>query len=187
MPSLGIDRAYTNLLEHLNHPKPSISLDVVFSSVPYYLSQLALPHPTQLTAFFISSTLWKRLTLGQLKAIIATFRTAVHLKHVEIQKSGKWFLQSPQQQLAEWMNAVLKGISRGNPQLKFAMLGGMLVAFHELGDDAISVWKRDRIQRQVVLACAELMETVSDTADPWEQEFSSTPDSQFRSLFFSSP
>lgn len=183
MTTLIIDRAYTNLLEHLHQPKSSISLDLVFSSIPYYLSQVELPHPTQLTAYFISSVLWKQLTLEQLKNIITTFRTAVHMKHAAIQKAGTWFLRSPQQQLARWVNAVLKGTSRGNPQLRFAILGGMLLGFHDLSDDAIREWEKERVERQIILACTEVMEALDDTKNQWTVELSSETGTCF--VFFS--
>ncbi|GJJ06969.1 hypothetical protein Clacol_001166 [Clathrus columnatus] len=187
MASLTIDRAYTNLLEHLQRPKPTISLDTVFSSVPYYLSHLTLPHPTQLTAFFISSALWKQLTLEQPKSIITAFRSAVNFKHSEIQKSDRWFtIRTPQQQLVEWVQAILKGISRGDSQLKFCILGGILLGFDDLGEDTISVWEKNRVERQVVIACTEIMDGLNDSdEDPWKKEFlSKKSDSDSREVMF---
>lgn len=172
MSSLTVDAAYTNLLAHLQRPGSGISLQTVISATPYYLAQLPLPHPTQLTAFVISSSAWQPLSVHTLGSLVNCFRSAVHLKETNLQNSASgWFARDPQILLAEWAFAVMKGVSRGDPQLKIGIIGGLLLGLKDLGHDHVLNRVQDRLENQIVIACAEMLEGVSTLGNSWKAEF----------------
>lgn len=169
---MTVDRAYANLLSHLQRPKSDISIQTVVSAIPHYLAQLPVPHPTQLTAFVISSSLWHPLSVHTVGTLINGYRYAVHFKERNIQNGvGGWFARDPPILLGEWASAVMKGVSRGNPQLRIAILGGLLLGFNDLGQDGIRAGVRDRLESQIVIAFAELLEAISTPENPWKTEF----------------
>jgi hypothetical protein len=162
---MSVDRAYANLLSHLQRPGSGILLQTIISAIPHYLTQLPLPHPTQFTAFVISSSLWHPLSVHTVGSIVNAYRSAVHLKGKNLQKSANsWFARDPQALLAEWAAAVMKGVSRGNPQLRIVILGGLILGFNDLGHDRSRI--RDRLENQVIIACAEILEAVTMPRDP---------------------
>jgi len=164
----------SNLLTHLQHPTPSISVETVANTVPHYLAQLPLPNPTQLTAYVISSPLWRSISLSDLRSLMTAYRTALHLKKNIIQKdAGGWLGRSPQALLAEWASALMKGVSRGDPQLRVIILGGILQGFNDVRKEDVKSWIRDRLERQIIIACAEVMEELSAATHTWENEFNS--------------
>ncbi|KAF8520802.1 hypothetical protein BU17DRAFT_46263 [Hysterangium stoloniferum] len=174
MSTLTVDRVYSNLLTHLQHPRPSISVETVVNTVPHYLARLPLPNPTQLTAYVISSPLWRPVSLSNSRSLMTAYRTAFHLKRNIIQEeAGGWLGRSPQALLAEWASAVMKGVSRGDPQLRVIILGGILQGLNDFIQDDVKVWTRDRLERQVIIACAEVMEELPAATDIWENEFNS--------------
>ncbi|KAF8584699.1 hypothetical protein K439DRAFT_1345385 [Ramaria rubella] len=170
--SLGtVDYAYTNLLTHLRQGS-GISHQTVFSALPHYLAQLTLPHPTQLTAFVISSSLWQPLSVHNIRSLTAVYRSAIHVKHRILQNDADvWFARSRKDMLAEWVSAVLKGVSRGNPQLRIAILGGLLIGHNDLVPDGLPGGLKERLEGQIVIACAEMLEVTSSTEDMWNEEF----------------
>jgi hypothetical protein len=172
MSSPTVDRSYANLLLHLQRPRSGISLQTVVSAIPHYLSQLPLPHPTQLTAIVISSSLWQPLSVHTVASLMNGYRSAVLSKEKQVQNAvGGWFARDPRTLLAEWASAVMKGVSRGDPQLRIAILGGLQLGFHDVdpGDTRNSV--RGRLESQIVIACAEMLEAVSTPGHTWRTEF----------------
>ena len=166
------DRAYANLISQLQRPGPGISLQTVVSAIPYYLVQLPLPYPTQLTAFVISSSLWQPLSVHAVASLVNGYRSAVNSKEKHIGDAARsWFGRNPQALLAEWASAVMKGVSRGDPQLRIAIIGGLLLGFDDLGprDARKGVW--NRLESQIVISCAEILEHVSMQGHTWTTEF----------------
>ncbi|KAF8505304.1 hypothetical protein JB92DRAFT_3122491 [Gautieria morchelliformis] len=186
---MSFDRAYANLLSHLQRPGSGISLQTVISAIPHYLTQLPLPHPTQFTAFVISSSLWHPLSVHTVGSIVNAYRSAVHLKSKNLQISAhRWFARDPQAILAEWAVAVMKGVSRGNPQLRIAILGGLVLGFNDLGHDNSRIWVRDRLENQVIIACAEILEAITTPrellkTDSWVSETEDVVGEDRTSLF----
>ena len=172
MSLLTVDRAYTNLLTELQRPG-SQPLQAIFSAVPHYLSQLPLPHPSQLTAFVISSPLWQPLSIDSASSLTTAFRSAVHLKQSNLKnREGSWFSRSPEVLLGEWASAVLKGVNRGEAQLRLVILGGILLGLEDLRNDDLREGNRtrERVERQTVIACAEVLEAMLTLDDAWKSE-----------------
>ncbi|KIJ57207.1 hypothetical protein M422DRAFT_773864 [Sphaerobolus stellatus SS14] len=172
MATATTDRAYASFLAHLQQPRTSIPLETVFAAIPHYLAHLPLPNPTQLTAFVISSPLWKPLSFRSHNYLIESYRTAGHVKHGILQKEAQgWFSPSHQTLLAQWTNAIMKGTSGGDPQIKIAILGGLLVGLNDLPEEFVALWSKERIERSLVIASAETMDAISGTHTEWKSEF----------------
>jgi hypothetical protein len=50
------------------------------------------------------------------------------------------------------------GVSRGNVQRRVTILGGILQGLKDFKEE--TCWIRDRLERQVIIACAEIIEDV---------------------------
>jgi hypothetical protein len=168
--------SYTILLSHLNRPSSSLPIPSISASLAHFLASLL---PTPLTAITVSSPLFNSpLSHVKLSVLFTTFRHAVHLTHkslVDDQSAeglGLLFSRGVKVRLGEWVAGVLKGLEGGMGVLKLACAGGVLLG---LGDLEMGSGEagRGRVENEVVVALAEVMELFESAQDggDWEKEF----------------
>jgi len=174
MAATVTDRAYANLLTHLQQPRTFIPFETVRAAIPHYLAHLPLPHPTQLTGFVLSSPLWWPLSINYISSLIDAYRTAVHVKQGILEKeTGGWFSPSAQSLLAQWINAIIKGTSSGSPQLIMAIMGGVMLGLNDMPTGIVLSRSKEQTERQLIIACAETMDAISADKNEWMSEFES--------------
>ncbi|KAJ3574471.1 hypothetical protein NP233_g1749 [Leucocoprinus birnbaumii] len=192
-----MDRAYTNLLAHLQNAKPTLPLTTIQSALAHYLAHLS-PLPTPLAGLAISSPLYlaQPFTADRLQSLLTAFRHATHSryrKQIDAMKNrsriGTLFSKSLNAALDQWIEEVVKGVQGGHSVLRLSSLSGLLLGISDLeaevgktqSDDASAralrlEHSRNSVEDELVVAVAEVMDTHSYglalvAVNDWEHEF----------------
>lgn len=173
-PAMSSDRGYLNLVAHLNAHTSSLPLETLNASVAHYLAR-AQPSATPLAASVVSSPRFSAsFSFTILEGLQTAFRHALHVKiKVITGEPGGIFSRGLTAQVAEWNSQVLKGLQGGHPVLRLACYSGLLFGLndHEKKLKMQQTFPRRRVEEELVIALAEIIDFVSPTADAWEAEF----------------
>ncbi len=167
------DRGYFNLLSHLTRSSTSLSLSTFQASIAHYLAHVQ-PSSTPLAASVVSSPYFRPISYVKLEAISTAFRHAVHLK-VKLLKDEQstLFSRGLTGRTREWVRDVLRGLQGGNALLRLACTGGMLLGLNDLEREffAPDTYMRRRVEEEIVVSLAEVMDMYCFAASGWEKEF----------------
>jgi hypothetical protein len=164
---------YANLLSHLHRPTTKLPLTTIHAAIAHHLARLK-PYPTPLAAAVISSRLFRPLSHPQLQGLTTAFRHATHLKYKALQEHpGGLFSRSLKIRLQQWMSAVLKGLQGGDPLMRLACCGGVLLGLHDLNIASGEANYSASVEDEIVVALAEVMDNYAYVHSPgsWENEF----------------
>lgn len=174
------DRGYLNLLTHLTRSSTTLPLPTLQASLAHYLAN-AQPSPTPLAASVASSPLFRHPTSSQLEALQTAFRHALHFRAALLQKEeegvGGVFRRGVRARTGEWIRAVLKGLEGGNGALRLACSSGLLLGLGDRERDESRV--RRKVEEEVILALAEVMDLHSNASSGWEREFKTDAEGRF--------
>lgn len=172
---MSVDRGYLNLVSHLSRHSTNLPLNTVLGSVAHYLARVQ-PSATPLAAIVISSPLFRPSSFSDLDGLVTAFRHAVHLKIkvVDDEPSGL-FSRGLTARVAEWIADVLKGLQGGHSVLRLACSAGLLhgMADREGGLKLKESTVRRKVEEELVVALAEVVEYAISSSDAWEAEFRS--------------
>ncbi|KAJ3529486.1 hypothetical protein NM688_g7849 [Phlebia brevispora] len=180
------DRGYFNLLAHLTRSTTSLPLSTAQAAVTHYLAHVQ-PTPTPLAASVISSAYFRSTSYAKLDALQTAFRHAVHLK-VKLLKDEKrgLFTLGLSARTATWIYEVLKGLEGGAALLRFGCASGLLLGLEDWEDEltARNSRMRRRVEEELVIALAEVMDFHTEPNSAWEREFASdTEGTSFASIY----
>lgn len=167
------DRGYTNLLSHLNRPTSTLPLSTIEASIAHYLAHIH-PSATPLAGIVVSSPLFRLATYDFLDGLTVSFRHAVHIKVRELKREERGlFSRGLTTCTAEWVAEVLKGLQGGRSILRLACASGLLLGLADWEDDlkAKDGWVRRKVEEEVVIALAEVIDMDPSSSSPWEREF----------------
>lgn len=177
------DRGYLNLLSHLSRPQTTLPFKTIQASIAHYLAHVQ-PSPTPLAATVVSSPFFQKSpTHAKLDGLVTAFRHAVHIKVKLIKdEPGGLFTRGTSARVGEWSAEVLKGLQGGMSLLRLSCCTGILQGLEDWEEDlkAKAGRMRRRVEEELVLALAEVMDLIAATSSAgWEMEF--PHESQFTS------
>ncbi|KIM29968.1 hypothetical protein M408DRAFT_22410 [Serendipita vermifera MAFF 305830] len=169
-----MDQTYRNLLLHLQTSTKSLHKGIP-PTLAHYLSTLPLPLPTTLTASAIASPAW---TSSNVSSLLLAFRHAVHQKVDSLvaptepgpgpsttgSSSSSVFSLSPGPtwNLRKWAHAICSGARNGQPFVRAAALGGLLLGLEDVKDRLNAGGARWKVEDEVIVAFAEYFEGLDD-------------------------
>lgn len=172
---MSVDRAYLNLAAHLNTAKASLPLTTIHASIAHYLAHVQ-PSPTPLAALVVSSPLFTSLSFPALDGLLTAFRHAVHIKiKIFNDEASGLFSRGLAMYIATWVAQVLKGLQGAHPVVRLACCAGIVHGLNDR-DGELKMQQsstRRKVEEELVIALAEIIDFVSPAADPWEAEFRS--------------
>ncbi|RDB15275.1 Peroxisomal biogenesis factor 8 [Hypsizygus marmoreus] len=176
------------LLTHLQNTDSNVPLPTLTAALAHHLA-VDSPLPTPLAAAAVSSPFFLIFppTHDRLQGLVNAFRHALHLKHQALVKSSEesWsisravFSKSVQGGVNEWVRGVLRGLQGGRPVLRLACSVGVLLGVKGLEKPGVSV---ARVEDEIIIALAEVMDDYSADAGDWEREFGPGVDESVLSL-----
>ncbi|KAG6889886.1 hypothetical protein C0995_013861 [Termitomyces sp. Mi166 len=165
------------LLIHLQKSSSSVPLQTIIAALAHHLS-VDLPTPTPLTASAVSSPYFLVYppTNERLQGLVTAFRHAIHLKHRTLVKRAEegWslsqaiFSRGVEGGMREWVRAVNRGLQGGRAVIRLACCTGLLLGVKDLPQVGTSYGK---VEDEVVIALAEVMDEYSSVTGDWEEEF----------------
>ncbi|RPD77986.1 hypothetical protein L226DRAFT_544371 [Lentinus tigrinus ALCF2SS1-7] len=181
------DRGYINLIRHLTRTTSTLPLETLQASIAHYLARPPVPipgSPTALTATVLGSPLFRPYTYAKLTALAVAFRHAVHLR-VAVHKADAE--QNPRSilppsrgvnvcaRLGRWVRATLEGFAGSAAVVRLACASGMLLGLQdweaELKVSEKEARVRAKVEEEVVLALAEVVDTYAREGSGWETDF----------------
>ncbi|KAI0670930.1 hypothetical protein C8Q78DRAFT_974125 [Trametes maxima] len=188
------DRGYINLFRHLTRTSSTLPLDTLQASIAHYLARPPLPAPgtpTPLVAAVLGSALFKRHSHTGLAALALAFRHAVHLRvgllkqEAEDPSGGLSFLSrgvDVRAKLARWTKEVREGFAGSDALARLACASGLLLGLEDWEEELKIKEKerrvRARVEEEVVLALAEVVEEHAREGSGWEEDFRRTVGTQ---------
>lgn len=182
---------YSNLLAHLQRSSTSVDFETIEGTLSHHLAHLS-PLPTPLAASAVSAPLFLSapITLTKLDSLSTSFRHAIHLKYELLNKDAEdsslvkaLFSRSCSSRMAEWVDALMKGLQGGRPIMRLACATGVLMGLHDFANIRA---QKSSVENEVVLSLAEVMDqarsfsaTTSPGPSEWEIEFRPIPDRRF--------
>jgi hypothetical protein len=166
------DRGYINLLAHLHRSTTTLPISTVQASIAHYLAHLA-PSPTPLSGTIVSSPLFLPYSHTKLQALTTSFRHAVHFKCILLKDQNGLFSPSVNSSLRDWVTATLKGLQGGQPVMRLACIGGLLMGLDDVSRNmnlGNGEWRR-YVEDEAVVVVAEIMDMYVPTENSWEKEF----------------
>lgn len=169
-----IDAGYKNLVGHLRNIGSGLELSDLQRSLSHFLA-LSSP-PTALTAAAVASPHFgPPLSYIALSTLYTAFRQAIYLKHVALKDEGRGlFTRSIGQRLREWTDGILEGMRGSIVILRLAATGGLLQGLQDIAESADVKGKgslRPRLENEVVVQVAEVVDLYYAPVDGWEKEF----------------
>src|ERR1700722_9751817 len=167
------DQGYANLLACLRQSTTDLPLSTIQSTISHYLAH-AFPSPTPLAAIVVSSPLFLPYSHAKLDILVTCLRHAVHFKYKLLETSrGGLFQKGMVGSLGDWTKCVIAGLKGGQPMMRLAAAGGLLMGLEDISAnvrlDGVR-WLRD-VQDQVILSVAESIDLYVRTTGGWEKEF----------------
>ena len=184
------DRGYINLIRHLTRTTSTLPLETLQASIAHYLARPPVPapgSPTPLAATILGSPLFRPYTYQKLTALSVAFRHAVHLRFAvhkeEAEKNPGGLLSrgvDVTQRLGKWTRAVLEGFRGSVAVARLACASGLLLGLEDW-EAELEVKKKDakaraKVEEEVVLAFAEVMDAYAREGSGWETDFQRTVD-----------
>ena len=173
-----MDHGYLNLVAHLSTTKSSLPLTTIHASIAHYLAHVQ-PSPTQLAASVVSSPLSSPLVFPILDGLLAAFRHAVYLKIKVVTDGGSGlFSRGLSTRIAEWTIQILKGLQGSHSALRLTCCAGLLFGIndHERELQMKEGYAHRRVEEELVISLAEIIDIASPAAGAWEVEFRSNDD-----------
>ncbi|KAH9889808.1 hypothetical protein C8Q73DRAFT_705568 [Cubamyces lactineus] len=182
------DRGYINLIRHLTRASSTLPLETLQASIAHYLARPPIPipgSPTNLTATTLNSRLFRVHTHARLSALALAFRHAVHLR-VEVLKEeaeanpGGLLSRGVNvgAKLAKWSKEVREGFKGSDAVLHLACASGLLLGLEdweaELQLKDKERRERARVEEEVVIALAEVIDEYAREGSGWEKDFKRT-------------
>ncbi|RDX49946.1 hypothetical protein OH76DRAFT_499277 [Lentinus brumalis] len=181
------DRGYVNLIRHLTRTSSTLPLETIQASIAHYLARPPVPipgSPTALTAAVLGSPLFRPYTYVKLTALAVAFRHAVHLRvavhRAEAEQSPASILPPSRgvnvtARLAKWTRATLEGFAGSAAVIRLACASGMLLGLQDW-DAELKVTEKEarvraKVEEEVVLALAEVVDTYARVGSGWEMDF----------------
>ncbi|KAI0684715.1 hypothetical protein C8T65DRAFT_593381 [Cerioporus squamosus] len=181
------DRGYINLIRHLTRTTSTLPLETIQASIAHYLARPPVPipgSPTALTATVLGSPLFRPYTYAKLTALAVAFRHAVHLRvavHKAEAEQNPGSLLPPSRgvhvsaRLAKWVRAVLEGFTGSAAVIRLACASGILLGLQDWEAELKVTEKeargRAKVEEEVVLALAEVVDTYAREGSGWETDF----------------
>lgn len=166
-------RGYFNLLNHLARPATALPLKTLQASIAHYLAYVQ-PSPTPLAGSVVSSPHFRSLSHAKLDALQTAFRHAVHFKIKLLEESkGGLFTLGINSRVSAWISDIIEGLNGGNAVLRLACTSGLLLG---LGDWESQLTARKgkmwtRVEEEIIVSLAEIMEFHAHPPTAWEREF----------------
>ncbi|KAI1793301.1 hypothetical protein LXA43DRAFT_971977 [Ganoderma leucocontextum] len=182
------DRGYINLIRHLTRTTSTLPLDTLQASIAHYLAHPPVPvpgSPTPLSATILGSPLFRPYTYQKLTALSIAFRHAVHLRFAvhkeEAEKNPGGLLSrgvDVTRRLGKWTRAVLEGFRGSVAVVRLACASGLLLGLEDW-EAELEVKKKEakvraKLEEEVVLAFAEVMDAYAREGSGWETDFKRT-------------
>ncbi len=182
------DRGYINLVRHLTRTTTTLPLETLQASIAHYLARPPVPvpgSPTPLAATVLGSPLFRPYTYEKLTALSLAFRHAVHLRfavHKEEAERNPGGLLSRgvdvTRRLGKWTRAVLEGFRGSVAVVRLACASGLLLGLEDW-ELELDVKKKEgktraKVEEEVVIAFAEVMDGYAREGGGWETDFQKT-------------
>lgn len=177
------------LLTHLQKPDSIVPLETIIAALAHHLS-VDLPTPTPLTASVVSSpyVLAYPPTNEKLQGLVTAFRHAIHLKHRALVKMANegWslsqviFSRGVEGGMREWVRAVIRGLQGSRAVVRLACCTGLLLGVKDFPQIGAGYGK---VEDEIVIAIAEVMDDYSPDTSDWEREFRPKIDGKSCSYF----
>ena len=186
------DRGYINLIRHLTRTTSTLPLETLQASIAHYLARPPVPvpgTPTSLTATTLGSPLFRPYTYQKLNALLVAFRHAVHLRFAVHKEEAE---QHPgglltrgvdvTARIAKWVRVMLEGFRGRVAIVKLACASGLLLGLEDW-EAELEVKRKDarvraKVEEEVVLALAEVVDGYTATGSGWEVDFKRTLDAR---------
>ncbi|KAI8986188.1 hypothetical protein BD414DRAFT_440834, partial [Trametes punicea] len=182
------DRGYINLIRHLTRSTSNLPLDTLQASIAHYLARPPVPVPgtsTPLVAAALGSPLFRPYTHAKLAALALAFRHAVHLRvgllREEAERKPGGLLSrgvDVRAKLARWTREVREGFAGSEAVVRLACASGLLLGLEDWEADLRfkekEAKRRGRIEEEVVIALAEVVDEYAREGSGWEKDFKRT-------------
>ena len=181
------DRGYINLIRHLTRTTSTLPLATLQASIAHYLARPPVPipgSPTALTATVLGSPVFSPYTYVKLAALAVAFRHAVHLRiavHKAEAEQSPGSILPPSRgvdvvaRLGRWVRATLEGFAGSAAVIRLACASGMLLGLQDWEAELKVAEKeprvRAKVEEEVVLALAEVVDTYAREGSGWEKDF----------------
>lgn len=170
--------AFVKLLQQKTDILATVQLENVSGAIAHYLSTLPSEHlPTFTNIIATSPALWFTDLETRCEPIAAGFRSAVPARlDTERNEEPDASDRHIRREMGGWSSAVLEGIvaQRPSPDVRLSLLTGLLQGLNDIRD-GIKESSKEMVEAEVVIACAELMETIPQVAEQaapaWTEEF----------------
>ncbi|KAF8073411.1 hypothetical protein FPV67DRAFT_1477676 [Lyophyllum atratum] len=167
----------TLLLTNLQNPNPNVPQETLIAALAHHLA-MDQPTPTPLAAAAISSPYFLQYppTNDRLQGLVTAFRHAVQLKYQALVKNAEegWslsravFSKGVEGGVREWVRDVLRGLQGGRAVIRLACCVGLLLGLNGLQNINAD---KGRVEDEVIIALAEVMDDYSIDTGDWEKEF----------------
>ncbi|KAI0631994.1 hypothetical protein C8Q77DRAFT_1210348 [Trametes polyzona] len=184
------DRGYVNLIRHLARPASTLPLETLQASIAHYLARPPVPlpgSPTPLAAAALSSPLFRPYAHRTLSALALAFRHAVHLrvgvlKELAERAPAGLFARGAgvdvPGKLARWTAEVRAGFEGSEGVVRLACASGLLLGLEDWDAELRFGEKegraRAKVEEEVVLALAEVVDEYAREGSGWENDFKRT-------------
>ncbi|TBU54621.1 hypothetical protein BD310DRAFT_1041642 [Dichomitus squalens] len=182
------DRGYINLIRHLTRATSTLPLETLQASIAHYLARPPVPvpgTPTPLAATTLASPHFRPYTYQKLSALSVAFRHAVHLRLAvhkeEAEKHPGGLLARGVDvagRTAKWLGAVLEGFRGSVAVVRLACAAGLMLGLEdweaELGLKKKGARARAKVEEEVVIALAEVVDGYTGVGSGWEKDFKRT-------------
>ncbi|KAI0763632.1 hypothetical protein BD413DRAFT_606606 [Trametes elegans] len=188
------DRGYINLIRHLTRATSTLPLETLQASVAHYLARPPVPvpgAPTPLAAAVLGSPLFgfRARTHARLAALALAFRHAVHLRvGVLKERAGAHPAGllargvDVRAELGRWAREVREGFAGSAALVRLACASGLLLGLEEWEAELRFREKeaktRARVEEDVVIALAEVVDEYAGEGCGWEEDFKRTSGSK---------
>ncbi|KAF7796270.1 hypothetical protein EIP86_007445 [Pleurotus ostreatoroseus] len=167
------DRGYFNLLNHLARPATALPPKTLQASIAHYLAYVQ-PSPTPLAGSVVSSLHFRSSSHPKLDALQTAFRHAVHFKIKLLEESkGGIFTLGINSRVGAWISGIIEGLNGGNAVLRLACTSGLLLGMGDWESQLTArkgkIWTR--VEEEIIVALAEIMEFHAHPPTAWEREF----------------
>ncbi|KAJ8463872.1 hypothetical protein ONZ51_g9966 [Trametes cubensis] len=182
------DRGYINLIRHLTRASSTLPLETLQASIAHYLARPPIPipgSPTSLTATALGSPLFRIHTHARLSALALAFRHAVHLRvgvlKEEAEANPGGLLSrgvNVRAKLARWSKDVREGFKGSDAVIHLACASGLLLGLEDWETELQLKEKerreRAKVEEEVVIALAEVIDEYAREGSGWEKDFKRT-------------
>ncbi|KAF5374139.1 hypothetical protein D9615_008886 [Tricholomella constricta] len=170
------------------NPNSNVPLQTLIAALAHHLA-LDLSTTTPLAAAAVSSPFFLVYppTNERLQGLVTAFRHAVQLKHQALVTDAEegWslskaiFSKGVEGGIREWVREVIKGLQGGRAVIRLACSVGLLLGLSGLHKIYAN---NEKVENEVIIALAEVMDDYSVETGDWEKEFRPQLDETLLSL-----